>query len=338
MIDPNQQQNIDTKMNGGVVKTTYELDYAGISLFMLLFIAIGALYFSLTGSDESNSIVVHQGISTEEPTKPQKDFFSDIEIEGIAAYVFDIESSKQLFARNEEEQLPLASITKLMTVAAASEYIALDDTLIVMDQNLYEEGDSGLLAFEEWNAKDLIDFTLMVSSNDGADVLANAAGAAKIVRSGSQSDSSEDVFIEEMNRLADEIGLKQTYFINETGLDPTKATSGGYGSARDSALLMSHIISSSPELLESTIYPTRDISSLSNFDHVATNTNQSVGNIPGLIASKTGFTDLAGGNLVVAFDAGINRPVVISVLGSTLEGRFTDVEKLVHASIQQINQ
>ena len=71
--------------------------------------------------------------------------------------------------------------------------------------------------------------------------------------------------------------------------------------------------------------------------HTATNTNEVVGSIPGLIASKTGFTDLAGGNLVVAFDAGINRPVIISVLGATKDGRFTDMEMLVNASLRALN-
>jgi D-alanyl-D-alanine carboxypeptidase len=52
-----------------------------------------------------------------------------------------------------------------------------------------------------------------------------------------------------------------------------------------------------------------------------------------LVASKTGTTDLAGGNLVVAFDPEIGRPIVISVLGSTEDGRFTDMEKLVSKTL-----
>jgi len=337
--DPTQASPlVDAKMNGGVIKPSYELDYAGVGLFLLLFIAIGALYYSLTNGFTESTPIVKNVVLSEETIAPEIDYFKDLYIEGTAAFVWDIEKKEVLFAKNEEKQLPLASITKLMTVVAASEYISFDDTLIVMDQNLYEEGDSGLLAFEEWRVKDLIDFTLMVSSNDGADVLANAAGAAKIVRSGSQEEVPGDIFVGEMNALAKEIGLKQTYFLNETGLDPTKATSGGYGSARDTAILMEYIIGSSPDLLSSTVYPMREISSLSNFIHTATNTNQNVGQIPGLIASKTGFTDLAGGNLVIAFDAGINRPIIVSVLGSSLDGRFIDVETLVSAVILHINK
>jgi D-alanyl-D-alanine carboxypeptidase len=55
-----------------------------------------------------------------------------------------------------------------------------------------------------------------------------------------------------------------------------------------------------------------------------------------LIASKTGYTDLAGGNLAVAFDAGVNRPIVIAVLGSSREERFSDVEKLASAVLLEL--
>ena len=55
--------------------------------------------------------------------------------------------------------------------------------------------------------------------------------------------------------------------------------------------------------------------------------------MPGLLRSKTGFTDLAGGNLAVIFDAGMNHPVAIVVLGSTQSGRFTDVKTLMAATL-----
>jgi D-alanyl-D-alanine carboxypeptidase len=63
------------------------------------------------------------------------------------------------------------------------------------------------------------------------------------------------------------------------------------------------------------------------------NTNQGVVQVPGALLSKTGFTDLAGGNLVVVFDAGMAHPVAVVVLGSTVEGRFTDVKRLMDATL-----
>jgi D-alanyl-D-alanine carboxypeptidase len=50
--------------------------------------------------------------------------------------------------------------------------------------------------------------------------------------------------------------------------------------------------------------------------------------IPGLIGGKTGYTDLAGGNLAIVFDADIGHPVIVVALHSTKEGRFEDVRAL----------
>ena len=55
--------------------------------------------------------------------------------------------------------------------------------------------------------------------------------------------------------------------------------------------------------------------------HTLANTNPDTTQIPGLLMSKTGYTDLAGGNLVIIFDAGIDHPVAIVVLGSTRDDR-----------------
>ena len=68
--------------------------------------------------------------------------------------------------------------------------------------------------------------------------------------------------------------------------------------------------------------------------HTLENTNQTIDAIPSPLLSKTGFTDLAGGNLVVVFDAGINHPVAVVVLGSTKDERFSDVQALVQETLR----
>ncbi len=50
------------------------------------------------------------------------------------------------------------------------------------------------------------------------------------------------------------------------------------------------------------------------------------------MASKTGFSDLAGGNLAVVYDAGINHPIVAVILGSTYTDRFIDMVELIKAT------
>ncbi len=100
---------------------------------------------------------------------------------------------------------------------------------------------------------------------------------------------------------------------------------------------MQYILENHPEILEATKYQTINISSLDKI-HTAKNTNVDVNQIPGLLASKTGYTDMAGGNLGIAFDSSIGRPVVVVVLGSTMDGRFQDVSKLVKASLTYIGE
>jgi D-alanyl-D-alanine carboxypeptidase len=62
------------------------------------------------------------------------------------------------------------------------------------------------------------------------------------------------------------------------------------------------------------------------------NTAPIVSTIPGLLLSKTGYTELADGNLVLVFDVGIRHPIAVVVLGSTLQARFTDSASLVAAT------
>ncbi len=94
--------------------------------------------------------------------------FDSIELGAKAAYVYDVLEQKAVYEKNEFVQLPLASITKLMMALTAVE-LSPEDLKIKINRNFLEEqGDSGLLAGEVWSLKDLIDYSLVVSSNDGA--------------------------------------------------------------------------------------------------------------------------------------------------------------------------
>lgn len=254
-----------------------------------------------------------------------------IQVDARSAYVFDMAEGRPLFEKNAVEQLPLASITKLMTALVAARLVPEDSQITIRKEFLVEEGDNGLTDGETWKLRDLLDFSLVVSSNDGARALASVIGAEVFK---TDFDIGKKEFIAEMNDVAQDIGLSGMYFVNESGLD-LDSVSGGYGTAQDVSGLFAYIIRNNPELLEATIVPKTVISSETQ-NHTARNTNTSIEKIPGLLGSKTGYTSLAGGNLAIAFDAGLGHPIVIVVLGSTQEGRFTDVEKLVNASLDYV--
>lgn len=252
-----------------------------------------------------------------------KKAFEDVHVTAKAAYVWDVNNQKALYKKEESKQLPLASITKLMTALVANEVLDESDHVKIGTQSIKQDGDSGLSEGEVFSRLKLSDLVLMVSSNDGAYALASAAGNVLKPDSGAYS------FVDAMNIRAKELGLHETYYKNPTGLDLSPTEGGAYGSARDMAFLMEYILRNEPNILTYTREENARVYSISGSYHDGENTNYYVDQIPGLIGSKTGYTDLAGGNLVIAFNAGLNRPIVAVVLGSTQQDRFTDMMTLV---------
>lgn len=271
-------------------------------------------------------------------TKPAN--FQGISISGKAAIVYDVAKNQILYQKNADEPLPLASLTKVMTALTAETILKNPNApkyVTITPFDISTEGDSGLLAWSKWNISNLIDYSLVVSSNDGASAIAGSLGAFLIGNTGSTSEEvSQQAFIARMNTLAKEIGLTQSKFINEHGLDRDATHVGAYGSARDMATLFKYVLEKYPDLLEATRYDRLPIKDQQGYLYDASNTDTATNQIPSLVASKTGFTDLAGGNLVIAYDAGLERPIIISVLGSTQDGRFSDVVKLVNTSMAYI--
>jgi D-alanyl-D-alanine carboxypeptidase len=132
--------------------------------------------------------------------------------------------------------------------------------------------------------------------------------------------------------------MNESRFNNETGLDLSSSESGGYSSSRDVAFLFAYVLRNHPEILEATRHEIFNVKSENNIKHSATNTNIGIQNIPGLIASKTGYTDMAGGNLAIVFDPGVGRPIVVVALGSSEVGRFSDISLLTKTTFEYLSQ
>jgi D-alanyl-D-alanine carboxypeptidase (penicillin-binding protein 5/6) len=164
-----------------------------------------------------------------------KDAFAGITLQAKAAYVYDVAQNKVLYAKNEQESLPLASLTKIMTAITASDLAPESTVITVSSDSLNQEGDSGLYGYEQWTLKDLLAFTLVSSSNDGAAAVATALGS---LQNDTSTTASREQFVIKMNERANTLGLTQTKFLNETGLDISTTSSGAYGSARDTAKLL----------------------------------------------------------------------------------------------------
>lgn len=251
-------------------------------------------------------------------TVPPSTAFANVSIEGKAAIVYDLATGETLYEKNSRSQLPLASLTKLLTVYAATQALSTRATVTITDSSLLPEGDNGFMVGQRFAFDDLARLSLVSSSNDATAAIAEAASVARAT-------SGKNL----LAGAASAAGLSQTYALNGTGLDESLSVSGGYGSARDIAVLSGKLLEEAPEIARATVKPSITIQSQDGATFSLRNTNQNITRVPNALLSKTGFTDLAGGNLAVVYDAGINRPVAIVVLGSSRDGRFTDVERLL---------
>lgn len=250
------------------------------------------------------------------------DPFARVVVEAKAAIVYDLATGETLYAKNADAQLPLASLTKLLTVYAALAELPPDAPITISASAARVESPRGFRAGQAFTLEDLARLTLTASLNDGAAAIAEAAAARLRI---SQSDL--------LAGAAAALDLSQTYAVNGSGLDITTAVSGGYGSARDLAWLSGALLFRAPRVAEATTFPFARAKSLGGASFKVANTDPIVTTLPHMLLSKTGYTDLAGGNLSLVFDVGIGHPVAVVVLGSTKSARFTDGVALVHAAI-----
>jgi D-alanyl-D-alanine carboxypeptidase (penicillin-binding protein 5/6) len=244
----------------------------------------------------------------------------NISISAKSAYVKNLNTGQILFEKNPEQKLPLASLTKIMTALVARQNGDQDQLIKITEQNLLTEGEYFLNSNEIFKLKDLINMSMVASVNDTASALTNVFKNSKN-------------FIEEMNRVAHNIGLENTAFKNETGLDLDNNRPSATGTAKDMTRLIEYVLQEYPEIFAKTnnnIIDAQSITTGQNYRYL--NTNEIINQIPGLIGSKTGFTDTAGGNLAMIVDIGLNQPISIVILGSTdNKTRFSDALKILEA-------
>lgn len=298
-------------------------------LLVIVFAGLSPKIIAWIKSDkatETESIeITDQIASAPSPETDGNNPLNDVRVIAPSVYVYDIKTGQVLYSKDSDKVRPLASITKLMTTLVAYELIDKDKTVTVSRAATLQESVSGLTPGESLTMQNLVNYAMIASSNDGAYALANVAGSVI------NSENPQTSFVSSMNIKARELELGTLEFKNPTGLDVSTTEAGAYGSAKEVSFLMKYILENYPEVLEPSTKLQADIESITGSNHRARNTNQILTSIPNILGSKTGYTDLAGGNLTIVFDAGYNRPIVITVLGSTFDGRFRDMATLVDA-------
>lgn len=296
--------------------------FALTPLILIVLISAGAFYILGLSQYRGNQIVK----KTQNELLAQG-VFENLNLDAKSYAVYDDSQKKIISSKNLQSQLPLASLTKIMASLVALDLAPRDYTIDIPKDNEKNFFDKTRVTPGKWRLDDLLRFTLVSSSNSGINVIATSLLSHVLIPPGINH------FTELMNNKAKNLRLNQTFFLNESGLDINKSLSGGYGSAKDMVTLFDTALSTAPDIFGWTKFNSIVINSQAGIPEQAINTNPSVSRIDGLIASKTGLTDLAGGNLIIAFDMEKSIRVIVVVLGSSQDGRFKDTQKLIDATI-----
>ena len=190
-----------------------------------------------------------------------------------------------VYSKNMNEQLSMASTTKIMSAIIALEYGAVDEPITVTNDMIAVEGSSiGLVDGDEISLKTLVKGMLLESGNDAANAVAYIVGG--------------DIpsFVAMMNNKAKEIGMNSTSFETPSGLDGENH----YSTAFDMAVLGAYAIKN-PEF-RSVCQDESDVVYYGNppYRRVFTNHNKLLDLYDGAFGIKTGFTKKSGRCLVSA--------------------------------------
>ena len=232
-----------------------------------------------------------------------------------AAISIDLATGREIYGKNTEKVLPMASLTKLMTTLIILKGHALTDVVTIDPSVEKLAGDSQKLGFvvgDKLTLRQALDALLVYSANDMAVSLA------------AWDAGSEAAFVLKMNQMAETLGLKETHFANASGLDAVNHVS----SARDLAKL-SQIVLESSVVREVVQQKSTSVTTQLGKTYKFATTNQLLANsaVKGL---KTGYT-LAAGQCLIAYAVRDGRAILTVVLGSP--DRFAESGQLVNSSL-----
>ncbi|MBO4452561.1 MAG: D-alanyl-D-alanine carboxypeptidase, partial [Clostridia bacterium] len=232
-----------------------------------------------------------------------------------ALLLMEYSSGKVLFALNENEKLPIASVTKVMSALLVTEAIddgriTLEDTVTV-SENAASLGGSQIYLEpgEKMSVLDLLKSLVVSSANDATLAL------------GEYVCGSEASFVSEMNKRASELGCKNTNFVNTNGLP----AEGHYSSALDVALITRELMSH-PMIFDFTgIW----MDTIRNGSFGLSNTNKLIRFYNGATGMKTGFTAEAGFCLSGTAKRDGMQLIAVVLGCSTSDNRFSAAKNLL---------
>ena len=237
--------------------------------------------------------------------------------EGRSAYLVDTATFTPLYAKNENERLPIASMVKIMTVLLTLEAVdrgelSLDEKVPVSENAASMGGSQVFLdAGTEHRAGDLLKSVIVASANDSCVALAERVSG------------SVEGFVSDMNARAAELGMKDTRFANCTGLPAAES----FSTAHDVALMFREVIRH-PVYFEGAGVWLEDYVHPDGRTTVMTNTNKLVKFYNGCDGGKTGFTSEAKFCLAATAARDGMRVIAVVAGADSSKSRFNAVSSM----------
>lgn len=243
----------------------------------------------------------------------------EITLDAKSAILIDQNTGSVLYKKNENEKLPMASMTKIMSLLLIMEKIdegtlKYDDS-VVISENASKMGGSQIFlqTGDKYKVKELIKSIAMASANDA------------VVAMAEKTYGSEEAFVEAMNKKASELGLKNTNFMNVHGLD----ANNHYSSAYDMAIIAKALLEHEDIIKYSSVYE-EYLQKPDGSQIWLVNTNKLVRFYNGVDGLKTGYTKNAGYCLTATGKRSDLRLISVVMGEETIEKRSQDTVKLLN--------
>ena len=241
----------------------------------------------------------------------------DIPITSRAAILMEKETGEILYAQNEHEKLEPASVTKVMTMLLTMEAIDAGklhyDDIVTVSANAAAMGGSQvyLKEGEQMTVEDMLKAVCVASGNDACVALAEHISGVT------------ELFVEQMNNRARELGMNDTHFVNCNGL----TAEGHLTSAYDIAIMSRELLLHHDDIHRfSTIW----MDSIRGGEFQLANTNKLIRFYDGATGLKTGFTSTAGYCISATAERDGMELIAVIMKGETADSRNTDAKALLN--------
>ena len=240
---------------------------------------------------------------------------TDLGLKCKSAILVEESTGEVLYESNPDERVPIASVTKVMTMLLIMEAvdagkITLDDMVTVSENAMSYGGSTMFLETgEQLSVNDMMKGIAVASANDGCVAMAEYLAG------------SESAFVDMMNKKAEELGMENTHFMNTNGLDEDNH----YSSARDVAIMSRELIKHKTVLNYTSIW----MDTLRGGKFQLANTNKLIRFYEGANGLKTGSTSKALCCLSAAAKRDDMQLIAVVLGAPTSSDRFSSAKSLL---------